>query len=521
MKRTFLSYLTIVSFLLCGLLKYSKAQNPFYINVNPMISQADLITRTTDKGYILRGGSDFSTGVNLAYLKLDSMLNFQWKKTFLNGGTYYYGSKGFVKARPQGGFYAVDVWGEDTYGLAKFGVMTLDDYGNNINDYSVFSGFDVEEKIYGFDVNKINGDYIFADEYIWWDTNNWTIISNKSHIKSYDSLHTGKFSFNSDLLIPGTVKYNDVKYLYFPNNSVEVLVVGDHFAMKIDNSQNILWQKSYTDSCNGIIVQDDSSCFVFQQKNDAPRMNTEIRKMDYYGNIIFNKTINDVQVIEAAISDSSHLLLSGIYQGGNQRIILKTDNQLNIINAFLINSLANSFTREVVSIDTTDESFLSSHHYYVSGNIGDFRKNYLDTSCLSVPVTVSITNFSSSSQSISHLHSLNVPTSLVGPMSGSNFWPLQISYYSCNSSVGVETLNANPLSLLTNLVDEHIVFERIFLKNDRILLLNSIGQTVYSKEIKPESNKLDIDVSHLNNGLYIMNLITGNRIHSKKIVINH
>ena len=65
-------------------------------------------------------------------------------------------------------------------------------------------------------------------------------------------------------------------------------------------------------------------------------------------------------------------------------------------------------------------------------------------------------------------------------------------------------------------------YEIIFLNKAKLIVYNSIGSIIFTKEIEEKNNKFKIDVSDFKNGLYFCSLeIDGKLFKTKKIIINH
>lgn len=65
-------------------------------------------------------------------------------------------------------------------------------------------------------------------------------------------------------------------------------------------------------------------------------------------------------------------------------------------------------------------------------------------------------------------------------------------------------------------------FDIVYTKGAKLIIYNSIGATIYSKELKDKKDKLKIQVSDFKNGLYFCSLqIDGKLLSTKKILINH
>ncbi|HKL08562.1 MAG TPA: T9SS type A sorting domain-containing protein [Bacteroidales bacterium] len=92
-----------------------------------------------------------------------------------------------------------------------------------------------------------------------------------------------------------------------------------------------------------------------------------------------------------------------------------------------------------------------------------------------------------------------------------------------------DTTQLNPsdlqkLKLYPNPVSDYLYvdYEIVYVNEAKLVIYNSIGAIVYSKELKEDQKQLKIPVSELKNGLYFCSLqIDSKLLDTQKILVNH
>ena len=85
-------------------------------------------------------------------------------------------------------------------------------------------------------------------------------------------------------------------------------------------------------------------------------------------------------------------------------------------------------------------------------------------------------------------------------------------------------INLQKIKLYPNPVSDFLFvdYDIEYTKGAKLIIYNSIGATIYSKELKDKKDNLKIQVSDYKNGLYFCSLqIDGKLLITKKILINH
>lgn len=517
MNKFLIPQLYIVVSLILVSTDESAAQNTFSVSNLP---SADLIRRTNDKGYMI-----LSDGL---VTKLDSLKNLQWQRRVLDAWYQFPDTKGDLIEHPSGYYYAeVYEWEPaigNIYTLHGFDIIPLRYNGDIANNMAIFyhvdnNIFDTGHKLSSINVNKFTGDYLITGSYYYKDINTNTIIDETSFTKKYDSLHNEVWGIEANITQAGLPRFTDSKDLYYSGGNYETLVLGHHFAMKLDSSSNIIWQRSYTDFCNGKIVQDDSSVFVFLHANQSFPFNAEVRKMDYNGNIIFNKTIVGIKVAHAQKVAPNMLLISGHLLINQKRVIIHSDTSLNIIKALQIDSIPYGYCNDCISIDESDTSFLSATDYYLL-SVGVFKKHFLDTLCGATPVTINVSNSSYSSQSTSYVFSSSTEIPNLYPYPNYT-WSSQVSHWGCQPFVSTSTfsLSHSSLSIAPNPASDFFEIKNEFKKGDLVQIKDIPGKVLRTITVTKNVDALRIESSNIKSGTYLIQIITGSKVFLDKIVI--
>ncbi|MEE4197865.1 MAG: T9SS type A sorting domain-containing protein [Bacteroidales bacterium] len=88
----------------------------------------------------------------------------------------------------------------------------------------------------------------------------------------------------------------------------------------------------------------------------------------------------------------------------------------------------------------------------------------------------------------------------------------------------INLLELQKLKLYPNPVSDelYVDYDILYVKEASLIIYNSIGATVYSRELKEKKDHLKILVSDFKNGLYFCTLqIDGKLLNTKKILVNH
>jgi len=91
-------------------------------------------------------------------------------------------------------------------------------------------------------------------------------------------------------------------------------------------------------------------------------------------------------------------------------------------------------------------------------------------------------------------------------------------------STKINLSDLQKLKLYPNPVSDilHVDYDVVFVKEAKLIIYNSIGVAVFSKEFKEKQDQLKIQVSDFKNGLYFCSLqIDGKLLNTKKILVNH
>ncbi|MDY6800760.1 MAG: T9SS type A sorting domain-containing protein [Bacteroidota bacterium] len=91
-------------------------------------------------------------------------------------------------------------------------------------------------------------------------------------------------------------------------------------------------------------------------------------------------------------------------------------------------------------------------------------------------------------------------------------------------STQINLLDLQKLKLYPNPVSDilHVDYDVVFVKEAKLIIHNSIGVTVFSKEFEEKQDQIEIQVSDFKNGLYFCSLqIDGKLLNTKKILVNH
>ena len=114
-----------------------------------------------------------------------------------------------------------------------------------------------------------------------------------------------------------------------------------------------------------------------------------------------------------------------------------------------------------------------------------------------------------------------------------------ISFSFANKNVGLSDLEENisqidtstinfyelqTIKLYPNPASDHLFidYEIIYVKEAELMIYNSIGAIIYTKELEDKHDKIKISVSDYKNGLYFCSLqIDGELLNTRKIIVNH
>ena len=89
----------------------------------------------------------------------------------------------------------------------------------------------------------------------------------------------------------------------------------------------------------------------------------------------------------------------------------------------------------------------------------------------------------------------------------------------CYSTTGIEEINLSSFSISVNPIDEFFVLNLSNFKNSQLLIYQSSGKLVFNKKI---SNKnFFVNTSSYSDGIYCLQILSNNKIISKKILIIH
>lgn len=93
-----------------------------------------------------------------------------------------------------------------------------------------------------------------------------------------------------------------------------------------------------------------------------------------------------------------------------------------------------------------------------------------------------------------------------------------------NDTTKIDLFDLQELKLYPNPVSDYLFvdYDILFVKEAKLIIYNSIGAIVYTKNLHEKKDNLKLSVSDYKNGLYFCSLqIDGKLLNTKKILINH
>ena len=479
-------------------------------NGDYVVAGSSLSTISGDKIDTTRGLQDFWI------LRYNSSMTALWQKTFggTNGDILY-----SIIETSDGGFLCggssdSPISGDKTIsnvGLTDFWLIKLDANGNIIWQ-KTYGGSDVDVLKSIVELN--DGSFILAGG------SNSPISGDKTeNSRGNGDFWIIKINNNGDKIWDKTIGGTDAEDLTFISNvnNTELILSGtslsnisfeksensygtyDNWVVKIDTSGNLIWDKtiggSFQDylgnavfTSNGIYVisQSFSDISGTKTQNSKGQSDYWVTKLDINGNIIWDKTIgSDWYDIPRSITvtNDGQLLLSGHSWSGVSGD--KTEATNGIYDFWL------------VSIDT-------------SGNIL-WQKTIggSDWDQLSVTLEISDNHYLLIGDSKSNISGDKTENS----RGQEDYWIVEIT-----STVGIEEMNSNFISVYPNPANENITINFYPNKNStkEIFIFDITEKIIYTSTASATSEK--VDVSFLQNGVYILKVIDGNEESTFKLI---
>jgi len=381
---------------------------------------ASIINQTKDGGYIVAGNADsYDAGfynINIWVLKLDSSGDIIWQETF---GNIYYDRIGSIQQTSEGGYIIAGTLCRYHGNYCYIWLIKLDDEGK----VSWEKSYGGEEKSYyllGEYASSIQqtseGGYIVAGS-----TDSFGVDSRDIWILKLDG--EGNVSWqktyggNSNDDVRSIQQTSDGGYIVAGDTYSFGSGFSDIWTLKLDSVGNVFWQKtyggSYHDSIRYIYQNSDGDYIMAGSINPfgpAYLGNTWLIKIDNSGNIIWEKTYGEgyFAFIQQALDNG--YAIAGVTYSLDSAWILKIDNSGEIPDCDIIQSgnAYNISDTSVVGVNTTIEGkssnaivsdiqnlLFSSFAEVITVCEGDFYS----TTTTTTPKTTTITSTTSSSSS--------------------------------------------------------------------------------------------------------------------------
>ncbi|HNR18576.1 MAG TPA: T9SS type A sorting domain-containing protein [Bacteroidia bacterium] len=506
-------------FLLCLLFATMAlmAQNPFTIRLTPFWG-VGIAKRTPDNKFFFGGENN---GV-LSLIKVDSSGVIYSAKRY-GYGTISMDCKARLVEKPDSGYYLIGCNDDPFSTHSGFGIIPIDLYGNISGLRNIFpANNNYSYPFKSISVNRNNGNYLVCGEELHENFNQQILFSQTSFVARFDSLHNNLYTKASDILNNplNAIYFSNAQDLYF-GNSYQTIVSGGTVILKLDSIGNVIWKKKYSVSTGSqsIIVQDDSSTIIFSKYLPSY---TLAHKVDYYGNTIYCKEFDSLSIDHVEKADSAHLLIAGI-RSGTKKIVLKTDLELNILNAYHINysytNLANPFLG--AEIDTTDGSFITLYQSQPGNNTSYYEKLFLDSACNSIPIQIfanSLTVIDSIDSNLVGNWSIN---NFTGTVSSTNF-SVQASNINCSPLVPIQSpSNEQVFTIYPNPNTGNLKLTGNFAKGNEIYLTELSGKIVFSYSVYQTLQEIKIETFSLSAGVYLLSIIGSQTSLKQKIIINY
>lgn len=428
----------------------------------------DFFKPTFDKGSIL--------GIDKKVFKLDSLFNIQWSKEYYPANLYQSGF--YIQQTMDSGYLASgDLIDSVNFGLNNL-LVKLNNNGSvqwsKIFQLPTFytTAFTKQTSDSGF-ISCIQNGYNYNSTIVKRDK-----IGQIQWTKSIDLVAINDMIeiANGDIVLTGA-KLN----LIFP--------IREMVMMKMSNSGSLLWSKLYKNSMPlnaEKIIKSNSGGFLISGK---------VSKLEYYTEYF------DVFCLKT--DDLGNL--SWAYKYGNY------DSTSTVIgNMSLSNSLNDGAFISFIKLKSENDSFLSLDALNTDslGNISctNYQSNFL-LNTIDTIFTTSILNLIDSTIQINSSNYLVADTiNTVNVIDCST-----LGFTSLNNSILVEIF-PNPTQGNFNVkIEAHQ-------STYQFIIYNALGELIKSSAVFPQNDLFSIDISHLPNGIYFIQIINGGFTFSSKII---
>jgi len=281
---------------------------------------------------------------------------------------------------------------------------------------------------------------------------------------------------------------------------------------RLDLADSILWRKGYDQFYMVDMVQIGESIYMSGDRlQDAA-----IRKIDFNGNTIFDKTLSiptlpNLMLDDIVIKNDSTLLITAYsthYFPGAAQILIEIDTLGNVVQAY--SGTDATLVYGSLSLDAKTGIAYNCHKNYRMVE----KLNIDSLACNYQPISITATDF------------LTIDSSFTATVYGSAFtlvndslptYPYTASTTPiCGFLTDVTEINASPsFQMLPNPAYDQVMITGTD-KISEITILSMSGSTIFDE--KADSDQVSVDVSQWSAGIYFVRIISGDHVTTMKLL---
>lgn len=478
----------------------SRAQQHYKFVTDTNSSNHVLITESIDKGFLVYSGANYSAYVS----KFDSLLNFKWLRT-----TVY-------QHHDVGKRVIEDLTGNVFLPGIEFGPLleedfTITKFDSSGNFLAFINGKNLPDEEYivnkDFKFDRVNNRLLLI--YYYYDTDSSGNIEDHSNLLVMDNNFNIIWSKRID-----AAYFDKIFPVYDNSGGVNYLLYNSPDVIKFDASGTVIWTKRFLNAGTIIdIVQKDSSYYFMT--TEISNTGSVIIKTDLSGTVITSVIGSPADSVfsQSIKLDKNGVITACFYKWTLGNPIITFSDNLNVIQS--VTDL-NGNNGIIEYIDDANNFYLSGRQPYPHQKKIYIEKMNMNSSC----------NFANSSYVFTP--SSSIYDSLISNPVFIAARPLETDintissltphfYFEClGTSVSNISESPSDLAVFPNPTRDNIrVITPTSIEKTELKIFDCFGKLVLNQNYYTEQT---LNISHLQPGLYIANLIDKERLYSTKFI---